>query len=386
MSKVCNICQEPLISPIYSTPSSVSITSLCELIPYSSQVYSCQNCEHTLTSPLENIEEYYSENYKILVDSEEEDQIVSFPDGHKVFRFELQVRTILEKIDIPKNARVLDYGCAKSTTLKNICEQRQDISPYLFDVSENYIPFWKRFVKPSNWAINKPKADWKKAFDIVTSFFSLEHVSEPVEMVKNIYGLLKDDGIFYFIVPNMFANIADFVVVDHVNHFSVSSIHTLLNLAGFVVIEIDEDVHYGAFVIVAQKNTGTSMNNQKQKLTDKMGKSVTNISEYWQNISNSITEYESKHDDVDNISAIYGSGFYGTFIASCLRNIDRVKIFIDQNPYRQGMHLLNKEIISPDQVTDDVKVIYVGLNPSIARRSIESVTCLMERNIQFYYL
>jgi len=334
---------------------------------------------------MENIEEYYSEDYKILIDSEEEDQIVSFPDGSRAFRFELQVKTIFDKINIPKNARILDYGCAKSTTLKKMCEYRKDITPYLFDVSENYIPFWSKFVESDHWSIFEPKSEWQSHFDVITSFFSLEHVSKPVDMMSNIHALLKDDGYFYCIVPNTFTNTADFVVADHVNHFSAPSLHALLTSAGFEVIEIDERVHYGAFVIVAKKSNAAVVDG-RFPLTDKLSDEVMAISQYWMGLSQKIKHFEQLNDQEDAVVAIYGSGFYGTFIASCLSDFENVKVFIDQNPFRQGMQLLGKVIVSPEQAPDDLQLIYVGLNPSIARKSIESVDCLAGRNIKFCYL
>lgn len=385
MSKVCNVCQNKLGAPVYSTTGDISITSLCELIPFSSHVYYCQSCGHTQTSPLDNVEEYYSENYKILVDSEEEDQIITFPDGRKEFRFELQAKTFFNKVNISSDAKILDYGCAKSTTLKRVCEKKKDITPYLFDVSEIYIPFWSTFVKPENWATFEPKDEWRDSFDVITSFFSLEHVSEPVEMMHNIHALLKDEGLFYCIVPNTFVNTADFVVADHVNHFSAPSLEFLLKHSGFEIVEIDQEVHYGAFVIVARKTRDVA-GDDKYPLTDKVNDDVLSISKYWSGISKDIKQFEQLHSRQEVVSAIYGSGFYGSFIATCLSDFERVKVFIDQNPYRQGMKLMGKSIVSPEVLSRDIQIIYVGLNSNVAKNSIKPIDSFNGLDIQFYFL
>ncbi len=383
IEKSCNVCGEKLGEPVFSTPGEVSITSLCELVPTSTRVFFCDRCGHVLTSPLKDIESYYSNDYNILMESEEEDQIVSFPDGSKAFRFDLQVKTIFDKVEFPEGAKVLDYGCAKSTTLKKMCEQRKDLQPYLFDVSENYIPFWKKFADPAHWAVFEPRAEWKNHFDVVTSFFSLEHVVEPIEMMRRIHALLKQEGSFYCIVPNTFTNTADFVVADHVNHFSVLSMTALLARTGFEVVEIDSDVHYGAFVIVAKKAIQTD--EYAYPSTDRVKDSVMALSAFWRGISGKIERFEREQASGGQ-AAIYGSGFYGTFIASCLSDPDRVSVFIDQNPFRQGGELFGKAIVSPEQLPVDVKAVYVGLNPAIARQSIRSVDGLNGRAINFCYL
>ena len=123
----CNVCQTRLGNPIYSSVGQVSITSLCELTSQSTKVFFCSNCTHIYTPPLPDVDEYYASEYNILIESEEEDQIVSFPDGRREYRFDLQVNTFVKKINPPHAAKILDYGCAKSTTLKRICEQRSDI-------------------------------------------------------------------------------------------------------------------------------------------------------------------------------------------------------------------------------------------------------------------
>jgi hypothetical protein len=196
---------------------------------------------------------------------------------------------------------------------------------------------------------------------------------------------LKEDGYFYCIVPNIFTNTADFVVADHVNHFSEPSIETLLNKTGFEVVEIDSDSHYGAFVIVARKSNGSDFV-RKHMLTNKLSEKVETLAQYWKNVSLDIKTFEEAYTNENIVTAIYGAGFYGTFIASCLSNLDNVIAFIDQNPFRQNMELLGKKIISPERVPETVGIIYVGLNPRIAVKIIESIDCLYSKNIRFYYL
>ncbi|MBV1870598.1 MAG: class I SAM-dependent methyltransferase [Gammaproteobacteria bacterium] len=380
MSLNCNICAQPLANPIYTSPNNKSITSLCKILDHSSSVYFCNNCAHTYTPPLNNLSNYYAEDYTILVDSEEEDQLVSFPSGEKKFRFKLQVDLFLDKVSPPTSSKILDYGCAKSTTLKKIHENRTDIIPHLFDVSDNYISFWEKFATSKNWATFTIPKKWDNYFDVITSFFSLEHVLSPDLMVETIYKLLKDKGIFYCVIPNMYVNTADFIVADHINHFSTSSARYLLEKHGLRIIEIDDKSHYGALTITAIKDkrtTSSPINNQKQ--TEQQ---LQEIVHYWKHLEEKIILLEEENGHY-NDAAIYGSGFYGTYIFSCLKNIEKIDSFIDNNEFRQKKRFLGKSIISPASLPNSIKLIYVGLNPIVAKDIIDKTEDFNDKEFIF---
>ena len=88
--------------------------------------------------------------------------------------------------------------------------------------------------------------------DAVLSFYALEHVADLHEAISNIKKLLKPGGVFYFLVPNVYENTADFIVADHVNHFSHSSLSALLLQNRFTDIDIDSASHHAAFVVSAR--------------------------------------------------------------------------------------------------------------------------------------
>ena len=382
----CNVCGEQLGDPVYSSQSQSSITSLCDIIPCETRVYYCQSCSHVYTPPLVDLDKYYKADYEILINSEEEDQIVSFPDGRKEYRFDLQVNTFIDKMPIKHAAKILDYGAAKSTTLKKIINERPDIIPHVYDVSEMYLPFWKDFIKAENISVFNVKEAWSGSFDIVTSFFSLEHVDNPIEMMQTIYRLLQDEGYFYCIVPNMYDNPADFIVADHTNHFSARSILELMGKTGFTVEEIDTDTHFGAIILVVKKCHDRQVGefNLSDNLED-TGHRVKEISKYWSNISDKIIAYEESHSDINN-AAIYGSGFYGSFIYSLLKYPEKINYFIDQNKHKHNTKIFNKEIIPPNMIFDEVESIYVGLNPAVSKKSIEDIREWKKHKYEYCFL
>ena len=381
--ETCKICLATLEKAVYVSPANFSLTSLCEVLPGKTEVFFCGHCGHLQTSELENLSQYYDQAYKILIESVDEDQLYEVSGDTQTFRFDHQARVLLSKVNLAPGAFILDYGCAKSTTLKLLTRRRPDLVPHLFDVSEMYVPFWQLFAAPENWATYKPKPAWQGRFDVVTSFFAFEHVSDPRAELASIAALLKTDGVFYCIVPNVYANTADFVVADHVHHYSPSSLERLLSEQGFSLIEIDGQAHHSAFVVTARKSAGTVAAAITEP-TDGLLDSVTEMAAYWAGFAEKVRTFERAHGPTGK-AAIYGSGFYGTFVATCLQERNRVSCFIDRNSFRQGKTLLGLPIVAPEEIPADVTLVYVGLNPVHAREEIAKVQSWRGRTLTYFY-
>lgn len=381
----CNICHAELGSPLYLSSGDISVTSLCELHNGKTEVFFCQQCAHLQTSEMPDVEKYYDQAYTILIKDEEEDQIYKVEGDDKTYRIDHQVSTLQKLVDIPENAEILDYGCAKSSTMRKLVMQRPDITPFLYDVSEMYIPFWERFSKPANWRTYTVPEEWFGKFQLVTSFFALEHVTKPRDMLRDIHKLLQPGGIFYGIVPDTYINIADFVVLDHVNHFSHLSASYLLSDSGFDSIKIDACSHDGAIIIVAHKSSETMpvVRPDEEKI-HALFQDATRIADYWNTIKSKIRQFETNIGDAK--CAIYGSGFYGTFITTCLEHPERISCYIDQSPWRQGERLMDRPIVSPAELDKDIGYIYVGLRPEIARANIDDIPEFKDKGLDYFYL
>ena len=109
----------------------------------------------------------------------------------------------------------------------------RSIQPFVFDVSKSYKPYWDRWIPEKNQAIYHIPGGWKKKFHVICLHYVLEHVPNPVEVLKNLQHLLKDDGVIYISVPNFLKNVGDIFVVDHINKFTVESIDETARLAGY---------------------------------------------------------------------------------------------------------------------------------------------------------
>ncbi len=384
---MCNVCNSVLEKILYKSQSSKSLTSLCTVYEGTVLVYFCTQCGHLQSEEIENIDGYYDKDYDILISSEDEDQIYEVINGLNVYRTSHQVNTLVSKVPVYQNMKILDYGCAKSSTMRELLNLYKDVRPYLFDVSERYEPFWSKFLSRESWATFEIPISWENQFDVVTSFFSLEHMAKPQEALRNVYRVLKVGGIFYGIVPNVFTNSADMIVVDHINHFTPISLKYLMQNTGFHVIEIDEMAHKGALVFVAKKMDGSLFENSLPTLDEVMSvdKKAQKISNFWMEAGNNIRKVEKKIP-ANRKLAIYGAGFYGSFISAMIKTHDRVECIVDQNPFLQGKKQNGISIVSPKELPKEINTIWVGLNPSFAKKMIDDIAAFKNRNLSYYFL
>lgn len=376
----CNVCGNKLEEKLYNAPANKSLTSLSVLADQPTDVYFCHQCQHVQTAEYGNESTYYDVSYNILTNSEDEDQIYIVEDGKPVYRTDHQVNNLLSKIDLFENIKILDYGCAKSSTMAKLLKTRSNLDVYLYDVSANYAPFWNKFLDKSKYSTYVIPDDWIGKFDLVTSFFSLEHITNLREVVHKIKSLLKEGGTFYAVVPNFLTNIADMIVIDHPNHFTESSIYQLLSDNDFVVESIDSETHRGAFVIKAKLDSIAP----KVIRQNTFYEMATAVAKFWTESSKKIAKYESENKTSN--AAIYGAGFYGAFLAANINNFSSVKFIIDQSPHLQGKLIFNREVIPPNKLPKEIDVIYVGLNPMYAKSIIESTALKSMSHLKYFYL
>ena len=383
----CSVCGEALGEPIYTSGNGQSLTSLCRIHPGQTRVFVCRNCGHLQTSAIADVNAYYDSQYDILVESEEEDQIYEVRDGTTTYRTEHQVKVLLEKLGFQRHVDLLDYGCAKSSTIRALCSVAPSVTPHAFDVSARYVPFWEKFVAPDNWAVNSTKEEWNFRFDVVTSFFSMEHIPAVADSVRAIANLLKPGGVFYFVVPNVFSNSADFIVVDHCNHFTPSSLGYLLGDAGLNLREIDANAHRGAFVVVAEKPLDGRVSKPRatRKEVERICDGLSAMADFWRDAAAKVGTREARLTDSDRI-AVYGAGFYGAFISANLAQPGRVACYLDQNPFLQGRESNGRPILPPSKLPSDIKTVFVGLNPSHAKSIISDIAALSKRKLDYFYL
>jgi SAM-dependent methyltransferase len=384
MSAACNVCGARLREPIYESADNASITTMNKVIEGRTRVYFCNDCGHLQTPELPDLARYYALEYEINIASDEEDQLYKMVDGRAIYRAEHQADTLLRKLVLRPGQRVLDYGCAKAPTLRRVVDRVPGVIPMVFDVSDKYVAFWERFVAFGDWAVGEAPHAWQGSVDVVLSFYALEHVGDLKGALARVRTLLKPRGTFYFIVPNAYANIADFVVADHINHFSPSSLARMLAGAGFETVEVDDEAHDAAFVVTARRTEAASTQPSDERAIARLGERAREMGRFWTDAALRVRRFEAELPPTSH-PAIYGAGFYGNFIAASLRRPERIECFVDQNRHLQGRMLHGKPVLAPTALPAGVDALLVGLNPRNAREIVERIDAWRGRDLRAFY-
>jgi SAM-dependent methyltransferase len=372
----CSICGGEM-SVVFHSSSEVSITSLAVLVPGKTTVSVCGHCGHLATSSLFDLDQYYDTGYKIGGLDVDDDDLYSIEEGTTVFRSEHMARVFLEKTSNLGITRLLDYGCGKSLTSKWAMASNPNLDAYLFDVSNDYVEFWKSFRPEVKYALFDTPASWNGTFDCVTSYFSLEHVPFPRDSLSRIRSLLRNGGFLYAIVPNIYSvNRADLLVVDHLHHYSLSSMKYCLYSCGFELVEVDNHTHHQASIYIARAISDDALRKEPDPVKVAAGiQDVYEIADYWKEVEARLWEFEAQ------VAAaglkrlfIYGAGIVGVYLYSKFRDKQRIAGFIDSNRHKQKKNYCGLQVVSPDMVKlEPSDGLLVGLNAGVGESLIASM-------------
>jgi ubiquinone/menaquinone biosynthesis C-methylase UbiE len=173
----------------------------------------------------------------------------------KIHEKEREMRLSLMKSKMKiSNERFLDMGCGEGYTLK--LAGSRGFEPYGVDIANN--------LTPENAAFNFFQGNIFEAkfpdnyFSAIYMDSVLEHVTNPMETLKELKRILKPGGAFFLIVPNedslinsftrfmyfvtcrykKYSKIKPFVNPYHIQGFNPISLKTALKKTGFSDIEI----------------------------------------------------------------------------------------------------------------------------------------------------
>jgi SAM-dependent methyltransferase len=385
VARACVVCGARSGAPAYRHDGATSVSSTARPIAAPTAVYVCEVCAHVQTPPLGDLGAYYDTAYNVHLESDDADDLYEVRDGVPVYRAQHQADVALEKLALPHGASVLDYGCGKGMSLRALLAARPDLDGAVYDVSDAYRTAWDAFVPRRNQAAYATPPAWDGRFDAVLSFFALEHAGDPRAFLSGIRRLLRPGGALHLTVPNVRRNVGDFIVVDHVNHFMPTSLRRVFVQAGFTNVWIDENAHDAAYVVTARRGVGERAEPAAPHEVAAYVDEAHRYAAYWNAASTAVTRFEAEQAR-GRRAAIYGSGFYGVFIASRLADRSNVGYFLDRNPHQQAKRIFGLPVMAPDALGDEIEVAYIGLNPARAHEIAADIPPLHRRARTFFYL
>lgn len=380
----CRVCGGHIGTATYEVPAP-ALTSIMTLLDVPTRVFVCGACGHAQSDDIPDIQAFYDTGYRISLNSENHDQIFAVAaDGTITYRTDHQAALALRLLNLPKGADILDYGAAKADTLRKMIVARSDLRAHVFDVSADYAAAWQGWVPEAAQAVYSVPETWRARFDAVMSHFVIEHVADPVGFMRGVRDLLRPAGTFLFSVPDVAGNPGDMAVADHLNHFSEASLAHALASAGFELQTVDKTSFPGAFFVVARATEAAVDTPGTSAGAADAAREARDICAFWDQASEKLKGGIERY--ARRKVAIYGAGFYGSWIYGRIGEAVDVVAFLDRNENLQGATHFGIPVLSPEDLPREAEALFIGLNPLKARAAIAAQPWLQRTGLDHVWL
>jgi 2-polyprenyl-3-methyl-5-hydroxy-6-metoxy-1,4-benzoquinol methylase len=225
----------------------------------------CKNCKIVFTYPLpENLTEAYAEEYYKIWQEKQFRQ-----------RVKLWRRRFKKVKTFCKSGKLLDVGTGDGLFLKVAKKANFDV--YGTEISQAAVRAAKSLYDLDIHLTEIENADFEgNSFDVITIWHVIEHVKNPIEVLKKVYNLLRPSGVVFLATPNLDKYVSRIIYrlknnkpypfysqkgEQHLFHFTPYTLEMIIKKAGFNIIYTGVDfagvrlkfkvLEYASFILSA---------------------------------------------------------------------------------------------------------------------------------------
>lgn len=339
-----------------SPPLAAGITSDCKPWPVTIQPSLCPRCGHVQKkrSP-----EWIAETEAIYKGySISQDQSLISEDG-VASRKSTVLSVFLENMTLPETGKLLDVGCGNGNFFPFFNEQRPGWELYGSEYNKEFrddvlaMPGVRGF---HDGSLDVAPTEFS-GFDFVTQFFVIEHLTDPVGVLKEIRRMLKPEGLLLVHTDDLAATPFDLTVTDHSSHFVLSTLEYAMRLAGFESI-IATDAWVPKQVSVVARAVGGMA--AEPVGADEMRRLCTGHLNWLQQVQAQAAELAAGHE-----LGVLGTAVAGTWLANTLNG--GIDFFVDEAPDKVAAEHMGKQVY--DLANTPVEsTVYLAFPDWLARR------------------
>jgi hypothetical protein len=276
-----------------------------------------------------------------------------------------------------------------------IYKKNKNIDRYnLVDIGGNDSTFLKLFRKNKKLKINiDPNASSSKKNIILKKVFleninfnqiaqsknktaylsshTIEHLENPILLLKNLSEVLKKDDVIYLQFPSLEKLVEhmrfDQICHQHINYFSLKSISKVLLKLKLYINDYEFDTsHFGTLRI---KISRSNINNKKLIFSKKMyinlKNSYNNFSKYYAQLNYTLKNYFKNGQG-------YGAGLMVPILAYYLPLINNLDVIIDENPEKLNKKFINLKPIIKNKlaINKNKPMLVTSISTKAAGRQI----------------
>jgi len=342
----CPICFSENNSQVYEKLSH-GITSDSNFVNEEISNLICTDCGHVFNESGARYKttSFYTESYR-LMDLSPESEFKFYSGTDSISYSNWRLSSLIENFSIKSSGKILDIGCGKGNFLQRFSEKFPNWSLYGIEASLNALKFAKEKLPSAKFYEGLFNQDpFGEKFDLIVSLGVLEHLENPTTFLQLAITCLKEDGIFFFDIPNFKLNPADLFVFDHLNHFTKETLENLMHKNNLEILQIIENFDRVPLFIICKKTT-------KQKEVVNYFNLLKNITLQHIDFNESLmSTYEEASKKYKKIS-VFGLGIM-IWIGIQKEKIDKERIigFFDENNYLIGKEKHEIKIKSINEIS-----------------------------------
>ncbi len=188
----------------------------------------------------------------------------------------------LRSLAMNNNPKLLDIGCAAGGFM--IVAQKEGFQVEGIELNAHYVEYIKqhRSLKVHNQPLENIQYG-NSTFDAVTLWDVLEHVTEPLQTLKEICRILKPQGLLGFTTINHHCfnekilghRWRYYQPPDHLCSFTPSLLRSMLHEAGYSVVSMQHHYMYEVLAdVFFNLSTSSGKNSFSSKMLNKINKSI----------------------------------------------------------------------------------------------------------------
>lgn len=305
------------------------------------RVVHCQQCGLIYTNPC-----YTPAGFQLLFDK------AGCSYGHTAGRIGEQVAWLSGQFPIAQS--LLDVGCGNGDLLKAL---PHTVSRYGIDVDEQTL----NSVAQAAPGINFTVCDFNglkslPQVDVITLFHVLEHLPDPDGFLAQLRRLSKESVALVIEVPvvDRAAELQDrdivgFFTVQHLTHFSKTTLEKMLAKNGWRVVHAEAMAGYNGWRVVAEHGPA-----QSDVGHDASGLIAARVYlDVWKRNVELVKRRIEKLNGARQIM-IWGAGQHTEYLAllTGLFDLDASFVVVDSDPMKQGHRYHSLPVLSPGQISE----------------------------------
>ncbi|MGB5064689.1 MAG: class I SAM-dependent methyltransferase [Candidatus Competibacter sp.] len=270
--------------------------------------------------------------------------------------------------------RIVEIGCGKGDFLRLLCAQG-DNQGFGFDRSfeperggrmpQENVTFFQDFYNDEYARRCQP--------DFVCFRHVLEHIQHPLDFLGALYRSLSErrDAVLYCEVPNALFTLKDMgiwdLIYEHCAYFSLNSLGTAFNHAGFDVVASDESFG-GQFIWVEARpgNGRSEVSLDVQQVPAHIRQYVDTFADQYRANVQAWRERLANMAGEGRRAVVWGAGSKGVTFLNMLNDYAAdVRYVVDLNPHKQGRYVAGtgQQVVPPEFLCSYPATDVIVMNP-----------------------